>query len=111
MYINVVHRHSHPGEKLMCTTYNAIGVKLAGTLQVCNDWAKSNEKARTVKNKTYTRASQPGEFFFYKTGPFPVSLIGNWYWVSVVDDYRLVPEQNVHFLYSHSHLRALQSCA
>ena len=32
MEINVVHRYSYMGEKLLCTTYNALGVKLTGTL-------------------------------------------------------------------------------
>ena len=49
--INVVQRYSYLVEKLLRTTYNALGFKLTGTLQVCK------------------------------------SLIGNRYWIGVVDDY------------------------
>ena len=70
------------------TTYNAIGVKLTGTLQVCDVCASSKAKARAVRKKTYTRASQPGERIFVDTtGPFTESLIENLYWIGVVDDY------------------------
>ena len=88
MDINVVHMYSHMGEKLLHTTYIALGVKLTGTLKVCDGCERSKEKARTVRKKTYTRASHPGEIIFMDTtGPFSESLIGNRYWIGVVDDY------------------------
>ena len=88
MDINVLHGYSHLGEKLLRTTYNSIGVKLTGTLQVCGICASSKEKVCAVRKKTYTRASQPGERIFVDTtGPFTESLIENRYWISVVDDY------------------------
>ena len=38
--------------------------------------------------KTYTRVSQPGEIVFVDTTiPFPDSLIGDQYWIGVVDYY------------------------
>ena len=78
MDINVVHRYSHLREKLLCTTYNTLGVKLTGTLQVCNGCARSKAKSRTVRKKTYTIASQPGESISVDTtGTFPESLIDN----------------------------------
>ena len=88
MDINVVRRYSHLGEKLFCTTYNALGVKLTGTQQVCDGSARSKEKERAVRKKTYTRASHPGERIFVDTtGPFPGSFIGNRYWIGVLDDH------------------------
>ena len=88
MDINVVHRYSHLVEKFFRTTYNALGVKLTGTLQVCDDCARSKAKERALIKNTYTRASQPGERIFVDTtGPFPECLIGNWFWIGVVDDY------------------------
>ena len=40
--------------------------------------------------KTYTRESQPGEMIVVDTaGPFMESLIGNRYWIVIVDDYSL----------------------
>ena len=88
MDINVVRRYSHLGEKLLCTTYNALGVKLKYTLNVCNGYARYKAKAHAVNKNTYTRASQPGERIFVDTnGPFPEILIGNWYWIGIVDNY------------------------
>ena len=72
----------------MGTTYNAIGAKLTGTLHACDGCARSKEKPRTIKKKTYTRESQPGERIFVELNvPFPESLIGNRYWIGLVDDY------------------------
>ena len=34
MDISVVHRYSHLGETFLLTTYNALGVKITGTMQV-----------------------------------------------------------------------------
>ena len=87
MDINVVHRYSHQGEKLLRTTYNALVFKLTCTLQVCNGCARFKEKSRAIRKNTYTRASYPGEMIFVNTtGPFLESIIGNWYWIGVVDD-------------------------
>ena len=36
MDINVLHMYSHLGEKLLRTTYNALSIKLTGTLHVCH---------------------------------------------------------------------------
>ena len=69
-------------------TYNALGVKLTGTLQVCDGFARSKAKACVVRKNTYTRSSQMGENIFVDTtGPFPEILIGNWYCIGVVNDY------------------------
>ena len=84
MYINVVHWHSHLGERLLRLTYDAMGVKLTGTLQVCDGCARSKSKSRAVRKKKYTRASKPGERIFVDTtGPFPEMLIGNQYCIVV----------------------------
>ena len=64
MYISVVHRYFWLGEKLLCTTYNTPGVNLSGTLQVFDGCARSKAKASAVRNKKYTRASNPGERIF-----------------------------------------------
>ena len=72
----------------MRTTYNALGVKLTGTLQLYDGCTQSKAKARAVRKNTYTRVSQPEERIFVDTtGPFPESLIGNRDWIDVVDDY------------------------
>ena len=85
--INVVHMYSHLGEKLLRTTYNALGVKLTGTLQVCDGCARSKPKSRAVRKKTYKRVLKPGErIFVVPTIPFLESLIGNWYWIGVIDN-------------------------
>ena len=82
MDINVIHRYSH----LALIAYNALSVKLTGTLQVCNGCAKFKAKACVVRKKTYTRASQLGESIFMDTnGPLLEILIGNWYCMVVVD--------------------------
>ena len=52
MDINVVHRYSHLVEKFLRATYNALGVKLTGTLQVCDVCAHSKAKSRVVRKKT-----------------------------------------------------------
>ena len=59
MYINVVHRDSHLGEKLLRTTYNALGVKLIGLLQFCDGCARSKVKSGEVMEKTYAILSHP----------------------------------------------------
>ena len=59
MEINVVHKYSHLGEKLLRTTYNALGVNLTRTLQVCDGCARSKAKAHAVRKNTYTRESHP----------------------------------------------------
>ena len=56
MDINVVHLYSYLREKLLCLTYDATGVKLTVTLQVCDSSARSKAKSRAVRNKTNTRA-------------------------------------------------------
>ena len=76
----MVHMYSHLGENLLRKTYNAIGVKLTGTLQVCDGFARSKAKLCAVRKKTYTRASHPGESVFVdNTGPFLEGFIWNWY--------------------------------
>ena len=68
--------------------YNAPGVKLTGTLQVCDGCEKSKANVRVVRVNNYKIASHLGERVFVdNTGPFLESLIGNWYWIGVVDDY------------------------
>ena len=62
--INVVHRYSHLGEKLLRTTQNTLVVKSTGTLQVCDVCARLKAKELAVRKKTYTRASQSGERIF-----------------------------------------------
>ena len=75
------------GKNLLRTIYNVIGLKLTGTLKVCDGCACSKAKTRAVRKKSYTRLSQPGERIFVDTtGPFPDILIGNQYWIDVVDN-------------------------
>ena len=88
MGINVVHQYSHLEEKMLRITYNTMGVKLTGTLQVCDGCSRSKSEACSVRKKTCKRASRTGERVFVDTtGTFTESLIGNRYWIGVVDDY------------------------
>ena len=88
MDINVFHRYSLIREKLLCITYNAIGIKLTDTLQACDRCTSSTVKSRVVSKNTYTRVSQPLERIFVETaGPFSKRLVGNWYWIGVVEYY------------------------
>ena len=74
-------------EKLLRITYNTLGVRLTGTLQVYNGFARSKAKEREVRKNIFTRASHPGEsIFVYMAGPFPEMMIRNQYWIGVVDD-------------------------
>ena len=52
MDINVVHWYQHLGETLLRLTYDALGFKLTRTLEVCNGCARSNLKARAVRNSS-----------------------------------------------------------
>ena len=88
MDINLVHRYSQLGEKLLRLTYDALGLNLTGTLQVCDSCARSKTKERSVRKKMYTRSSNPGESVFVDTtGLFLDSLFGCRYWIGVVDEY------------------------
>ena len=72
----------------MRITYNALGVKLTGTLQVCDGCARSKEKYCAARKKTYKRVSNLGErTFVATTSLFLESLISNQYWIGVVDDH------------------------
>ena len=68
---------------------NEFSVKLTGALQFCDGRARSTVKAREVRKKTYMKASHPGgRMFVEPTGTFMDILIGNWYWLGVVDDHK-----------------------
>ena len=72
----------------MRLTYGALGVKLTGTLEFCDDCARSKAKVITVRKKTYALATKTRERNFVEmNGPFPEILIGNHYWIGVVDVY------------------------
>ena len=59
-----------------------------GTLEVCYGCARSKSKECAVRKNKYTRATKPGEMIYVDMiGPFPEILIGNRYWIGVVDDY------------------------
>ena len=58
-------------------------------LEACDGCEISKEKACAVRNKTYTRATNPGEWIFLDmTGALPESLICNHYWIGTVDNCR-----------------------
>ena len=56
MDINVIHRYSHLGGGFLRTIYNALSIKLTGTLQVFDGCACSKEKAHAVRKNKYTIA-------------------------------------------------------
>ena len=69
-------------------TYNALGFKLKGTLQVCDGCERLKVKESAVRNKTYRRTSNSEEIIFVDTaGLLPENLIVNWYWIGVLDNY------------------------
>ena len=75
---------------MLRTTYNALSVKLTVTLKVYDGCERSKAKSHAVREKTYIIASHPVERILVDTtGPFLENLIGNWYWIIVVDNYSL----------------------
>ena len=65
-----------------------MGVKLTGTLEVCDGCTISKSKSRAVRKKTHTRAKNPEESILVDTtGPFLKILICNHYWIEMVDYY------------------------
>ena len=63
---------THISEKKSHLTYDALGIKLTGKLEVCDGCEKSKTKERAVRKKTYTRDKNPVERVFVDTtGPFP----------------------------------------
>ena len=49
MYINVVHRYSRFGDKVLSITYNALLKKITGTLQFCDGCAISKAESRAER--------------------------------------------------------------
>ena len=48
----------------------------------------TRQKSRAARKKTYRGASHPGERIFVDMpGPLPESLIGDQYWIDIVDNY------------------------
>ena len=69
----------------MRLTYDALGVNLIGTLEVCDGCKILKAKGSTFRKKTYTQATNLGERVFVDTtGPFPEIIIGGRYWIGVV---------------------------
>ena len=69
-------------------TYDALGIQLNGTLEVCDGCARSKTKLRAVRKKTYIHATNPGQRILVENnGPFPESLIDNGCRIVVVDSY------------------------
>ena len=66
-------------------TYDALGVKFLGTLEVCDGCERSKEKLCAVRKNTYTQDKNLGERIFVNTTvPFQENSIGNRYWIGVV---------------------------
>ena len=83
----MVCQYSHLIEKLLSLTYDALGLKLNGALQVCDGCARSKAKPHSIIKKTYTGASNTAESIFVDTtGPLLEILICVRYYISVVDD-------------------------
>ena len=61
--INISHCYSNIREKLLCLTYDNLGVQLTGTLEVCDGCTFSEVKLCAVRKKNYTWATNPGDFF------------------------------------------------
>ena len=54
MDITVAHQYSHLGENLMRLTYDALGIKVTGVLEVYDGCARSKTKLHAFIKKTYT---------------------------------------------------------
>ena len=79
----------HVWERTCSRSLIILFVKLTGTLQFWDGCSWSKAKARLVRKNNYTGESQLRErIFISSTVPFPESLIGNWCWIGVVDNYR-----------------------
>jgi hypothetical protein len=64
------------------------GFNVTGTLTQCSSCALYKAKARPVAKVTSSPATRPGERLFMDTsGPFPMTLVGNLYWIKFKDQY------------------------
>ena len=72
----------------MFLTYDALGIKLTGTLEGCDGCARYKSKERAVRKIKYTQETNTGKRIFVDTtDPFPKILIKNRYWIVAVEDY------------------------
>jgi len=62
MDINEAHKKmGHIGEEILLKTMTYYNVKLMGTLKVCNGCMHAKAKAKSLKEATETKATQPGK--------------------------------------------------
>ena len=84
----MVHQYSHLVEKLLRLTHDDLGVNMKGTLEVCDGFTIPKAKSHASRNKTYKRATKTVEVILVDTtSPFTESLIGNRYWIGIVNYY------------------------
>ena len=61
---------------VLLLTYDALGVNMTGTIEVCDSCSREKEKSRYVRKKMYTRATNSGEMIFVvMTSSFPEMFI------------------------------------
>ena len=78
----------HVGALSLRETARVFEWELTGQLEVCIGCTEAKAKATAVAKKTTTKATRPGERLFTDiSGPYAKSIIGNKYWIMVVDDY------------------------
>jgi hypothetical protein len=61
---------------------------LLGKLEVCVGCIEAKAKAKPIAKTTITKACCPGERLFIDTsGPYAKSVIGNKYWILILDNF------------------------
>ena len=89
MDINEAHaKYGHIGEAALRATMKSLGIKMTGVMYTCEGCALAKAKAKSVPKITMSKATQPGERLCTDiSGPYKKSILGNDYWILVVDDY------------------------
>ena len=66
----------------------SLDIKMTGVMYICEGCALAKAKAKSVPKMTMSKATQPGERLCKDiSGPYKKSILGNDYWILVVDDY------------------------
>ena len=89
--VEINHAHKifgHPNARYTKLTAKLAGWELFGQFKICEACAKAKTKAKGVSKTAKMKAESPGQRLFVDiSGPYAKSVIGNKYWVMVVDDF------------------------
>lgn len=89
MDINEAHdKFGHIGEAALRATLKSTGIEATGVLRSCEGCALAKARTKAIPKFSTHRAEKPGERLCTDiSGPYKKSIIGNNYWVLVVDEY------------------------